>query len=568
MKLKKIISALTAVFVTAGAFSFTSDIRPFSWSTAYADDYTEVSILGITYYKYSDHLEVVDGSSASGTVTVPLKYGQLPITAIADGAFSGSDITSVILQKGIASIGDRAFMNCKTLTSVVLPETLVSIGSSAFAGCPMITDITIPQSTGSVGENAFADDEALESFTVYNFSCVIEGSGSTVSNIAGEEASFNGIVYGYDDSTAQIYAQTYGYTFVSLGAAPESGTTASTSLTTTTTTSASTTTTTSASTTTTTSASTTTTTSASTTTTTSASTTTTTSASTTTTTSASTTTTTSASTTTTTSASTTTTTSASTTATTTTTEVVQGKPIFILSHVEVTQRQAVKSPSITITLSVKGAEGLYCNTGIYLYYDERLAIDSQNPPESGAAISALSKTFAYGDTGDFIFLTTCADGNYGKDGVMWNITFTLPENAQAGDEYEFRIGGPKYAKSAPLFSNYADDEDGIAMQDYIFTSGLAEGYIRVTENPAFLLGDVDMNGVVDGIDASAILSEYANLSTGGSGNFDDEQNKAADADGNGIVDGIDASMVLSYYAYSSTGGKLTLEDFIAERKSD
>ena len=550
MKLKKIISALTAVFVTAGAFSFTSDIRPFSWSTAYADDYTEVSILGITYYKYSDHLEVVDGSSASGTVTVPLKYGQLPITAIADGAFSGSDITSVILQKGIASIGDQAFMNCKTLTSVVLPETLVSIGSSAFAGCPLITDITIPQSTGSVGENAFADDEALESFTVYNFSCAIEGSGSTVSNIAGEEASFNGIVYGYEDSTAQIYAQTYGYTFVSLGAAPESGATASTSLTTTTTTSGSTTTTTSGSTTTTTSGSTTTTTSDSTTT------------------SASTTTTTSGSTTTTTSASTTTTTSASATTTTTTTEVVQGKPIFILSHVEVTQRQAVKSPSITISLSVKGAEGLYCNTGIYLYYDERLAIDSQNPPEPGAAISALSKTFAYGDTGDFIFLTTCADGNYGKDGVMWNITFTLPENAQAGDEYVFYIGDSKYGKAPALFSNYADDEDGIAMQDYIFTSGLAEGYIRVTENPAFLLGDVDMNGVVDGIDASAILSEYANLSTGGSGNFDDEQNKAADADGNGIVDGIDASMVLSYYAYSSTGGKLTLEDFIAERKSD
>ena len=79
----------------------------------------------------------------------------------------------------------------------------------------------------------------------------------------------------------------------------------------------------------------------------------------------------------------------------------------------------------------------------------------------------------------------------------------------------------------------------------------------------YTLGDADGNSVVDGRDASLILTEYARTSVGKSGTFSDIQNKAADVDENKIVDGRDASWILSYYAYISVnGGDMDLRRFI------
>ena len=69
------------------------------------------------------------------------------------------------------------------------------------------------------------------------------------------------------------------------------------------------------------------------------------------------------------------------------------------------------------------------------------------------------------------------------------------------------------------------------------------------------MGDVNHNGLVDAVDASLILSEYAALSSGKMRKFSSEQIKAADIDGNGVTDAVDASKVLSFYAYLSSGGK-------------
>jgi hypothetical protein len=62
--------------------------------------------------------------------------------------------------------------------------------------------------------------------------------------------------------------------------------------------------------------------------------------------------------------------------------------------------------------------------------------------------------------------------------------------------------------------------------------------------------------MVNAVDASAILSEYAALSSGKRGRFDAEQRTAADVDCNGTVDAVDASRVLKFYAYLSSGGKI------------
>lgn len=67
-------------------------------------------------------------------------------------------------------------------------------------------------------------------------------------------------------------------------------------------------------------------------------------------------------------------------------------------------------------------------------------------------------------------------------------------------------------------------------------------------------GDVDKNGSIDALDASAVLTAYANSAVGKDTGLDSKAKKAADVNADGAIDALDASGILSYYAYKATGG--------------
>lgn len=77
-----------------------------------------------------------------------------------------------------------------------------------------------------------------------------------------------------------------------------------------------------------------------------------------------------------------------------------------------------------------------------------------------------------------------------------------------------------------------------------------------------IIGDVDNNKTIDALDASAVLSEYATIVTGGKSQFSEVQVKAADINADGIISASDASLILDYYAYISAGGDMTIQDYI------
>ena len=66
-------------------------------------------------------------------------------------------------------------------------------------------------------------------------------------------------------------------------------------------------------------------------------------------------------------------------------------------------------------------------------------------------------------------------------------------------------------------------------------------------------GDIDGNGYINAIDASLVLQQYANDSTGSSFKQLDQFYEDADVNGDGIVNAADASAILKYYADESTG---------------
>lgn len=79
---------------------------------------------------------------------------------------------------------------------------------------------------------------------------------------------------------------------------------------------------------------------------------------------------------------------------------------------------------------------------------------------------------------------------------------------------------------------------------------------------SYVLGDTNEDGVVDAIDASAILTFYAQSSVSDVEITDFIKN-VYDVNKDGIIDATDASAVLTYYALSSTGKCDSLEAYLA-----
>jgi hypothetical protein len=67
------------------------------------------------------------------------------------------NLTSIPIGKGLASIGDYAFMS-NQLTSAIIPIKVTTIGNSVFAN-NQLTSVTIPNSVTSIGEEAFTNNQ-------------------------------------------------------------------------------------------------------------------------------------------------------------------------------------------------------------------------------------------------------------------------------------------------------------------------------------------------------------------------------------------------------------------------
>ena len=126
-------------------------------------------------------------------------------------------IKRLVIENGVISIVSNAFMECTSLTEVIIPDSVVSIGASAFQNCSSLTQVMIPSSVIRIDISAFGICESLNSFTILNPDCSIYDAKLTISK---DHSGFNGIIRGYDNSTAQAYAEKWSYTFESLGEAP------------------------------------------------------------------------------------------------------------------------------------------------------------------------------------------------------------------------------------------------------------------------------------------------------------------------------------------------------------
>ena len=141
----------------------------------------------VTWTLYSSGTMVISGTGAMENycdyskdiptwTDVPWKDHQAEITEviIEDGVTSvGADafrdcenLAGITLPDSVTEIGDWALSNCVSLTEIKLPPALHSIGMSAFYGCSGLKSLMIPASTANIGVNAFRDCGSLTEILV------------------------------------------------------------------------------------------------------------------------------------------------------------------------------------------------------------------------------------------------------------------------------------------------------------------------------------------------------------------------------------------------------------------
>ncbi len=248
---------LTSVSIPEGVTTIGNDVF------SYCENLTSVSIPeGVI--TIGDN--VLEGCNGLTSVTIPES-----VTNIGAWSFSGcNNLTSVIIPENVTTIGYSAFGYCEKLASVTIsenvtnvgdevfldtpwadaqleknpilivgskiivsnpdtctgdfaiPDNVTAIGRYAFSTCDNLTSITIPESVTNIGVLAFWSCENLTKFIVENPDCIIAYYGHTICNeffdYTGEE--FYGTIYGYENSTAQIYADNFGYHFELIGSTP------------------------------------------------------------------------------------------------------------------------------------------------------------------------------------------------------------------------------------------------------------------------------------------------------------------------------------------------------------
>ncbi len=79
---------------------------------------------------------------------------------------SKENLTEIVIENSVASVGENAFMSCTALTSLTIGNGVTSIGMSAFMSCTALTSLTIGNGVTSIGSMAFCSCTALSSVII------------------------------------------------------------------------------------------------------------------------------------------------------------------------------------------------------------------------------------------------------------------------------------------------------------------------------------------------------------------------------------------------------------------
>lgn len=135
--------------------------------------------------KYKDDVSG-DDKECPRDVAIPDSLKKEAVTAIGEGAFQSSELTSVTIPDSVTTLGFRAFaynkltevtiskgvttiklatFDSNELTSVTIPDSVTAIGIRAFSNNEL-TSVEIPASVQTIEKSAFVNNDALTKIVI------------------------------------------------------------------------------------------------------------------------------------------------------------------------------------------------------------------------------------------------------------------------------------------------------------------------------------------------------------------------------------------------------------------
>ncbi len=185
------------------------------------------------YVVKDDKATIIDvENSIGGNVIIPSTLGGYPVTELGENAFEGCFyIKNVAIPETVVTIGDYAFTYCIALKEIVIPESVTSIGVGSFAYCMSLENLIVKNKETTISEYvAYTDLTVADGYTteewVEKYYALIdaESSGTVDESMYDDILSITVTheepvaiptvtIYGYDPSTAKIYAEKNGISF-------------------------------------------------------------------------------------------------------------------------------------------------------------------------------------------------------------------------------------------------------------------------------------------------------------------------------------------------------------------
>ncbi len=182
-------------------------------------------------------------NGTDSNLTIPSTIDGHNVVTIGSHAFdesrnstNGHTIKNLVISEGIERIELLAFGKCTNLETVKLPESLVFLDAQTFLQCSNLKSINIPSKLDSIKSSTFQENDFTEFDIPENVKSIETRALGICSNLEKvrvyskdinysedvfEYSSSNLVLYGYDGSTTQTYAQQNGIKFETLSSSEE-----------------------------------------------------------------------------------------------------------------------------------------------------------------------------------------------------------------------------------------------------------------------------------------------------------------------------------------------------------
>lgn len=158
---------------------------------------------------------IFTGCTALKNVTIPENIRDIEAMAF----YRCSALESVTFEgRSLDTLGNSAFSNCTSLKQIDIPNGIKTIEESTFYGCKALEAVTIPSSAEAIKTNAFYNCTELKSVTVPESVTSIgkQALGYSYFTDRGYAIIDGFVMYGYEGSKAQEYAEENNIDFIAL----------------------------------------------------------------------------------------------------------------------------------------------------------------------------------------------------------------------------------------------------------------------------------------------------------------------------------------------------------------